>query len=71
MISNLEHYKNFIVDFTNPQGDKLTITTVGQNKYPTLGIQLKDTCEIHKIGTLNNPKALIKWLKGLEQDEDL
>ena len=68
-MNNLEHYKHFIVDFTNALGDKLTITTVGNNKYPTLGIQKKDSCEIHKIGTVNNPKALIKFMKGLEQDD--
>lgn len=68
-MNNLEHYKHFIVDFSNSLGDKLTITTVGNNKYPTLGIQKKDSCEIHKIGTVNNPKALIKFMKGLEQDD--
>ena len=68
-MNNLEHYKHFIVDFTNALGDKLTITTVGNNKYPTLGIQKKDSCEIHKIGTVNNPKALIRFMKGLEQDD--
>ena len=36
MENSLEHYKSFIIDFENPLGDKLTITTVNSNKYPTL-----------------------------------
>ena len=69
MQKDLSHYKQYIVDFENPLGDKLTITTTGNNKYPTLGIQKKDSCEIHKIGTLIDPKAFIRFLKGVEQDE--
>lgn len=70
MLKNLEYYKEMIVDFENRLGDKLTITTTGNNKYPTLGIQKKDSCFINKIGTVNNPEALIKFLRGEEQDEE-
>ena len=68
MQKDLSHYKQYIVDFENPLGDKLTITITGNNKYPTLGIQKKDSCEIHKIDTLIDP-AFIRFLKGVEQDE--
>lgn len=63
----LEHYKMFIISFSNNREDKLVITTVGKNKYPTLGIQEKDSNEIHKIGTVTDPAALIKWLNNNQQ----
>ena len=34
MQKDLSHYKQYIVDFENPLGDKLTITTTGNNNIP-------------------------------------
>ena len=64
-----EHFKHYIVDFKNKQGDSLTITIVGNNKYPTLGIQKYGSNEINKIGTLTNAVAFIRFMKGAKQDE--